>query len=91
MSKNFPYCKACRDYKPIEPGQIHYTADYQCRFYKETNMKSPNRFTALPTEITTHNPHLNRTNNIIIGIAVGVMIMASAVIFVVASFIQNVI
>jgi hypothetical protein len=36
------------------------------------------KYTHLPTEITNHNPHLNRTNNIIIGIAVGVMITLCA-------------
>lgn len=44
------------------------------------------KYTHLPDEITTHNPNLNRTNNIIIGIAVGVMIMACGIIYVVASF-----
>jgi len=49
------------------------------------------KLTLLPDEITTHNPHLNRQNNIIVGIAIGVMIVATGVMYVAASFIQNVI
>lgn len=42
------------------------------------------KFTALPEEIQTE--QIEKQNNIILGIAVGVMIMACGIIYVVASF-----
>lgn len=36
-NKNFPYCKFCRDWKPLKNGQVHQIGDVKCKFYKPTH------------------------------------------------------
>lgn len=61
--------------------------NYQKGYISKDYMK----YTHLPNEITTHNPHLNRTNNIIIGIVLGTVIALCTGLYLFAAFIDSVV